>query len=162
MKNLIASFILLFTLNSNASEVVGQVIKVTDGDTITILDANNDQYKVRLSGIDAPEKKQAFGNVSKQSLVDMVAGRVVTVDYNKRDRYGRVVGKVMLNAFDVNLEQVKRGLAWHYKKYESEQDVEERSIYAQEEYLAQRGILGLWVDKNAIAPWDFRKLRKAK
>ena len=162
MKNLIASFILLFTLNVSASEIVGQVIKVTDGDTITVLDANNDQYKVRLSGIDAPEKKQAFGNVSKQSLAEMVAGQVVTVDYNKRDRYGRVVGKVMLNAIDVNLEQVKRGLAWHYKKYEREQDVEERSIYAQEEYLAQRGILGLWVDKNAVAPWDFRKLNKAK
>ena len=162
MKKLIAVFAFITTLNVNASEIVGQVIKVTDGDTITVLDANNEQYKVRLSGIDAPEKKQAFGNVSKQSLADMVAGRVVTVGYNKRDRYGRVVGKVMLNAIDVNLEQVKRGLAWHYKKYEREQDVEERSIYAQEEYLAQRGILGLWVDKNAIAPWDFRKLRKAQ
>lgn len=162
MKKFIAVFAFLTTLNVSASEIVGQVIKVTDGDTITVLDANNDQYKVRLSGIDAPEKKQAFGNVSKQSLADMVAGRVVTVGYNKRDRYGRVVGKVMLNAMDVNLEQVKRGFAWHYKQYEREQDVEDRSIYAQEEYLAQRGTVGLWVDKNAIPPWNFRKLSNAK
>ncbi len=157
MKKLIAIFAFLTTLNVNAAEIVGQVIKVTDGDTITILDVNNVQYKIRLSGIDAPEKKQAFGNVSKQSLSELVAGRVVTVGYNKRDRYGRIIGKVLLNATDINLEQVKRGLAWHYKQYEREQDVEDRSIYAQEEYLAQHDKLGLWVERNAIAPWEFRK-----
>lgn len=87
----------------------------------------------------------------------MVAGRVVTVGYNKLDRYGRIVGKVIYKNTDVNLEQIKRGLAWHYKKYEMEQDVEDRSIYAQEEYLAQRDINGLWVDKATTAPLDFRK-----
>lgn len=148
---------LLLSLNLNAAEIIGQVIKVTDGDTITVLDANKDQFKVRLSGIDAPEKKQAFGNASKQSLANMVAGQMVTVGYNKRDRYGRIIGKVMFKGADVNLEQVKRGLAWHYKKYEREQDVEDRSIYAQEEYLAQRDRVGLWEDTKAVAPWEFRK-----
>ena len=162
MKKLIVIFAFLITLNVSASEIVGQVIKVTDGDTITILDVNNVQYKIRLSGIDAPEKKQAFGNVSKQSLAEMIAGQVVTVGYNKLDSYGRVIGKVSFKSRDINLEQIKRGYAWHYKKYEREQDVEDRSIYAQEEYLAQRAAAGLWLDKNAIAPWDFRKLSKAK
>lgn len=149
MKKLIAVLSFLISLNISASEIVGQVIKVTDGDTITILDANKMQYKIRLSGIDAPEKKQAFGNVSKQSLAEMIAGQVVTVGYNKFDRYGRVIGKVLFNNKDINLEQVKRGYAWHYKKYEREQDVEDRSIYAQQEYLAQRAQVGLWVDKNS-------------
>jgi len=157
MNKLLAFLALVFSLNLSASEIIGQVIKVSDGDTITVLDTNNDQYKIRLSGIDAPEKKQAFGNVSKQSLAEMVAGQVVTVGYNKRDKYGRVVGKVMLKGADVNLEQIKRGLAWHYKKYEREQDVEDRSIYAQQEFLAQRDKNGLWVDKAPTAPWDYRK-----
>lgn len=157
MNKLVILICLFFTLNTNASEIIGQVIKVTDGDTITVLDANKDQYKVRLSGIDAPEKKQAFGNVSKQPLADMVVGQVVTVGYNKRDRYGRIIGKVMFKGTDVNLEQIKRGYAWHYKKYEKEQDVEDRSIYAQEEYTSQKNKLGLWLDGRAIAPWDYRK-----
>ena len=82
MNKLITCIILFFTINANASELIGEVIKVTDGDTITVLDANKDLYKIRLSGIDAPEKKQAFGKVSKQSLSNMVAGQVVTVGYN--------------------------------------------------------------------------------
>ncbi|MES2503069.1 MAG: thermonuclease family protein [Pseudomonadota bacterium] len=157
MNKLITCILLIFTINVNASELIGEVIKVNDGDTITLLDANKDQYKVRLSGIDAPEKKQAFGKVSKQSLSDMLAGQVVTVGYNKRDRYARIVGKVIFKGLDANLEQIKRGLAWHYKKYESEQDVDDRSKYAQEEYLAQQSKHGLWLENNPIAPWDFRK-----
>ena len=157
MEILITLIATLFSLNINAKELIGQVIKVIDGDTITILDANKEQFKIRLSGIDAPEKKQAFGNVSKKSLSEMIAGKEVKVDYNKRGRYDRIIGKVLLNNVDVNLEQVKRGLAWHYKQYEREQEVEDRALYAQEEYLAQKDRLGLWKEKNPIPPWDFRK-----
>lgn len=158
MKTLLTLTIILFSLSTNSKELMGRVIKVIDGDTITILDANKEQFKIRLSGIDAPERKQAFGNVSKQSLSELVAGKVVTVDYNKRGRYGRIIGKVMLDNNDINLVQVKRGLAWHYKKYENVQDVEDRSLYAQAEYLAQQNNIGLWKDKNPIPPWDFRSL----
>jgi endonuclease YncB( thermonuclease family) len=149
--------ILFFSCSINAKELIGQVIKVVDGDTITILDANKEQLKIRLSGIDAPEKNQAFGNVSRQSLSEMIAGKQVKVDYNKRGRYGRIIGKVLLNNEDVNLMQVKRGLAWHYRQYEREQEVDDRALYAQEEYLAQKARLGLWVDKKPIPPWDFRR-----
>lgn len=159
MKILIAVITILFSFSVNAKELMGQVIKITDGDTITILDANKEQFKIRLSGIDAPEKNQAFGNVSKKALSEILNGKVVTVDFNKRDRYGRIIGKVLLNNEDVNLAQVKRGLAWHYKQYEREQEVEDRALYAQEEYLAQKDGRGLWKDKNPIPPWDFRKLK---
>ena len=82
----------------------------------------------------------------------MVAGMQSQWGYNKHDKYGHIVGKVTFKGADVNLEQIKRGLAWHYKKYEREQDVEDRSIYAQAEYLAQRDKQGLWVEGNSVAP----------
>jgi len=105
----------------SADTLQGKAINKADGDTITVLDDTNTQHKIRLSGIDAPEKRQAFGNVSKQSLADMVAGQSVAVEWIKADRYGRKVGKVLLAGQDANLVQIKRGLAWHYKKYQDEQ-----------------------------------------
>ncbi len=88
------------------------VVHVADGDTITVLDAGKVQHKVRLAGIDAPEKAQPFGQRSRESLEDLVAGRTVIVETHKKDRYGRYVGKVILNSRDVNLEQIRRGMAW--------------------------------------------------
>ena len=148
--------LLCISLSAHAGILTGKVVRVADGDTLTILDSAQQQHKIRLSGIDAPEKAQAFGQRSKQSLSGMVAGKTVSVDWNKRDRYKRIVGKVLLDGRDVNLEQVRRGMAWHYKAYEREQDVEDRSVYAQAEYEAQQGKVGLWVDPKAIPPWDFR------
>ena len=158
MKHLLLLPLLFLYITSYAEVITGRVIKVIDGDTITILDASKEQFKIRLGGIDAPEKNQAFGNVSKQSLSEMVAGKEVNVVYNKRGRYGRIIGKVLLNNEDVNLMQVKRGLAWHYKQYEREQEVEDRALYAQGEYLAQKDRLGLWNDNKPMPPWDFRKI----
>ena len=100
-----------------ADTLLGKVINVADGDTITVLDDTNIQHKIRLAGIDAPEKRQAFGNVSKQSLSEMVAGQFVAVEWVKVDKCGRTVGKILLGGLDCKLEQVKRGLAWHYKQY---------------------------------------------
>ena len=89
--------------------------------TIPVLDDTHTQHKIRLTGIEAPEKRQAFGNVSKQNLVEQVAGQSVAVEWVKVDKYGRKVGKVLLAGLDCNLVQVKRGLAWHYTKYQREQ-----------------------------------------
>lgn len=141
-----------------ADLMTGEVVSVADGDTITVL-SEGVQHKIRLSGIDAPEKNQPFGNQSKQSLVDIVFRKNVTVDYNKRDKYNRIVGKVLLEGNDINLEQVKRGLAWHYKQYEKEQELADRSIYANEEYIARRDIRGLWAESKPIPPWEFRKMK---
>ena len=94
-----------------ANTLLGKVINVADGDTITVLDDTNTQHKIRPTGIDAPEKRQAFGNVSKQSLVDMVARQSAAVEWVKADKYGRKLGKVLPVGLDCNLKQVKRGLA---------------------------------------------------
>lgn len=152
--------LLVAPFSSYAEQLSGRVIKVADGDTVTVLIAGNKQERIRLSGIDAPEKKQLFGNKSKQALADDIFGKTIVVDWNKRDRYKRIVGKVLLGGEDVNLQQVKRGLAWHYKKYESEQDVTDRSSYANAEYEAQRNRLGLWADPKAIAPWNWRSQKR--
>lgn len=112
-------FITFNLKNACAATLEGRVVGIADGDTITIVDTTNTQHKIRLAGIDAPEKRQPFGNVSKQSLSDLVFGKQVVVDYQKLDRYDRVVGKVFVDGVNVNLEQVKRGLAWYFKKYKS-------------------------------------------
>jgi endonuclease YncB( thermonuclease family) len=154
---LVAGAMLVWSVPSWAGYLTGKVVGVADGDTITILDSSNTQHKIRLAGIDAPEKSQPFGQVSKQNLSDMVFGQQVTIDWQKRDRYQRIVGKVLLNRKDVNLEQLKAGLAWHYKKYVQEQPAEDREHYAQVELQAQQAKMGLWKEANAVAPWDWRK-----
>jgi endonuclease YncB( thermonuclease family) len=112
-------------------------------------------------GIDAPEKKQAFGNKSKQSLSDLVFARSVSITWFKKDRYGRTIGQVRVNNTDVCLEQIKRGLAWHYRAYEREQSAEDRSRYADAEKQARIAKIGLWTDENPIEPSKFRKRPKA-
>lgn len=139
-----------------ADTLQGTVVGISDGDTITVLDGGKVQHKIRLAGIDAPEKSQAFGDRSKQHLSNLVFGKAVTVDWNKTDRYGRTIGKVIVNGLDANLSQVQAGLAWHYKKYEKEQLPADRSIYAQAEIDARAQQVGLWRDRSPIAPWDFR------
>ena len=150
---------LCLVLQVQADTLLGRVVSVADGDTITILDDTNTQHKIRLTGIDAPEKRQAFGNVSKQSLADMVAGQSVVVEWDKADRYGRKVGKVLLAGQDANLEQVKRGLAWHYKQYQREQSTADQQSYAAAEADARQVQAGLWRDADPMPPWEFRRKR---
>lgn len=160
MRSLLA-LLLAITFNvAHAATITGRVVAVADGDTITVLDNTNIQHKIRLAGIDAPEKKQAFGNVSKKSLSDLVYGKQVDVDWQKQDRYGRTVGKVIINGLDANLEQIKRGMAWFYSKYQNELILDDRLSYLHAHESAQTANVGLWLDKEPIAPWDFRKLNK--
>jgi endonuclease YncB( thermonuclease family) len=144
-----------------AETLVGKVVAIADGDTLTVL-TGIAQYKIRLAGIDAPEKRQPFGERSKQSLAKLAFGKTVTVEYYKVDRYGRLLGKVLVNGKDVNLEQVRLGMGWHYKQYEMEQSAEDRVAYAIAEVRARRERLGLWPDTNAIAPWDWRAARRSR
>ncbi len=127
---ILGAFLLLAAPIAFADSLTGKVVKITDGDTLTILDANYKDHKIRLAGIDAPERRQAYGLASRKHLLSIVAGKQVTVEYQKRDRYGRIVGKVLLDGIDACLEQVKAGLAWHYKKYQHEQSAEDRQLYA--------------------------------
>ena len=153
MKFIFTIFLLLaYNCAVFADTIEGLVVSVADGDTITILDDTNTQHKIRLAGIDAPEKKQAFGNVSKKELSDLVYKKQVTVEFYKKDRYQRLVGKVLINDQDVNLEMVNIGLAWHYAKYQNEQSFEDRIEYAQAEADSRLLRRGLWLDKAQTAP----------
>jgi endonuclease YncB( thermonuclease family) len=152
----------IFSAGAFAETVTGRVVAVADGDTVTVLDSSNTQWKIRLSGIDAPEKKMPYGQRSKQSLSDRVFNKHVTVEYSKRDKYGRTVGKILVDGMDANLEQIKAGLAWHYKKYEKEQAIEDRLTYAEEEERARSAKLGLWADAHPVPPWDWRKQQRTK
>lgn len=139
-----------------ADTISGRVVGVADGDTLTVLDSRKRQHKVRLVGIDAPEKAQPFGERSKQSLSDLAYNRNVQVQTHKRDRYGRVLGKVLLNGIDLNLVQINRGLAWHYKAYAREQTPDDRNRYAASEEVAVSNRRGLWRDAEPKPPWDWR------
>jgi endonuclease YncB( thermonuclease family) len=153
--------LLFWSISASAETLIGKVVSVTDGDTVTVRDEQRQQHKVRLAGIDAPEKRQAFGNRSKQSLSDAVFGKTVAVEWGKFDRYGRVIGKIIVDTKDVNLSQVEAGLAWWYQKYSAEQSASDRQLYAQAEDRARRERLGLWRDAEPTPPWDWRMLRRA-
>lgn len=152
---LVCSF---FVVPALAESIIGRVVSVADGDTITVLDATQTQHKIRLAGVDAPEKNQAFGQRSKESLSELVFNQEVQVHTTKQDRYGREIGKVLVGGLDANLEQVKRGMAWHYKAYQREQSAQDRVAYSEAEKGALRGRVGLWRDEQPVPPWDFRKI----
>jgi endonuclease YncB( thermonuclease family) len=139
------------------AELQGRVVGVTDGDTITLLSPGNVQEKIRLSGIDAPEKGQPFGDASKRNLSDLVFDKEASVDWHKRDRYGRVVGVVRVDGRDVGLCQIKSGLAWHFRRYQNEQSLDDRLVYLHAEEVAREARVGLWADAAPMAPWDWRK-----
>ncbi|WP_309564948.1 thermonuclease family protein [Methylobacillus flagellatus] len=148
----------LLAFNVHAETLTGKVIHIADGDTLTIM-VNNTQHKIRLLGIDAPEKNQAYGKQSRVALNRAINGKQVTVDWNKRDDYGRIVGKVVYNGQDINLQQIQKGMAWHYKYFEREQEPEDRSSYAQAEYQAKRDKQGLWQDAKPVPPWEYRRAK---
>lgn len=140
-----------------ADTITGRVVNVADGDTITILDNHKSQHRIRLAGIDAPEKAQAFGERSRESLADLVAGHTAVVQTHKKDRYGRYVGKVLVDGRDINIEQIRRGMAWFYREYSNEQTAADRLNYDRAELEAKGSRLGLWADKDPVPPWEFRR-----
>lgn len=154
--------ITLLTPAAWAQILTGRVVGVTDGDTITVLDDQRVQHKIRLAGIDAPEKSQAFGQRSKAFLSSLVFSKPVVVETQKTDRYGRTVGKVLVGDRDANLALVVAGLAWHYKKYETEQSASDRMIYASAEQDARVARQGLWADPSAMPPWEWRAQKRSK
>lgn len=134
----------------------GRVVRVADGDTITVLDAANQQHRIRLNGIDAPETTQPFSAKSRAHLSEMVAGKDVVVIGSKLDQYGRLVGTVIVGAVNANLEQLRAGLAWYYRQYVSDVAPENRPLYEAAEAQAKAAKIGLWSDAAPVAPWTFR------
>lgn len=149
-------FFCLLTNIVVAKELTGRVVGVLDGDTIDVLADETSLFRIRLSGIDAPEKGQPFGQAAKALMSKLAFQKTVIVTWRKKDRYGRLVGKVEHAQTDLGLEMIKAGLAWHYKKYQSEQTKADSAQYGQAEREAQISMRGLWTEKEPIAPWDYR------
>jgi endonuclease YncB( thermonuclease family) len=139
--------------------VEGRVVGISDGDTITILDDAKTPHKIRFVGIDAPERKQPYGDRSRQSLSALVFQKRVELRCHKKDRYGEVCA-VFVGLRDVGLEQIRQGVAWHYKAYQHEQTTQDRLVYRDEEDSAKARRVGLWSYPSPVAPWKWRKERE--
>ena len=148
------------------ADVEGKVTAVIDGDTIRVLDSGARLHKIRLTGIDAPERGQAFADASRKHLAMLVAGKVVRVESSKTDRYGRLLGKVRVRpvdcdscdrTLDANLAQIQAGMAWWYYHYAREQAEQDRQSYKAAVERAQQQRIGLWSQAGAIPPWSWRR-----
>lgn len=129
----------------------GKAVRVLDGDTIEVLADGNRNVRIRLANIDAPEKKQPFGQKSKEHLIDLVAGKNVEIVDLGGDQYGRRIGRVLVDGQEANVEQVRSGLAWVYSRYNHDGQLPTL------ENTARSQRIGLWVDPNPQAPWEFRQ-----
>lgn len=136
-----------------------RVVRIIDGDTIEVLDESKRPIRVRLAGIDAPEKGQPFSKVAKDVLGQLVRDQTVVLEGTKTDRWDRRVAKVVTDR-DVCLEMVRRGLAWHFKRYENEQTAADRENYDLAEKRARQERLGNWREAAPVPPWDFREARR--
>ncbi|WP_018149958.1 thermonuclease family protein [Leeia oryzae] len=150
----------------SSTSYMARVVGVSDGDTITVLDDQQQSRKIRFAFIDAPEKKQAYGMRAKQALSDLVYLQSVKVDVQDTDRYGRTVAQIWLTpeggaATDINLAQVKAGFAWHYIQYARKgQTTDAFDAYQAAERYARDNRLGLWQDASPVEPWLFRRTAK--
>jgi endonuclease YncB( thermonuclease family) len=137
-----------------AEPLTGKVVRIADGDTITVLDAANVQHKVRLQGIDPPERGQPFGTKARECLAAMVMGKAVTMHDDGKDKYGRTLGRIEIEGRDVNRQMVADGLAWHYVKFSKDKKL------VGTERDAQAAKRGLWADAQLIAPWEWRAAKR--
>lgn len=148
---------MLFEHWACAQSIPVRVVGISDGDTLTALTADKQQIKVRLAGIDTPERGQPFGKAAKQALSDLAFGRDVVLEAEKEDRYGRTVAKVLVDGRDVNLELVTQGYAWWYRKYAAEQSPSDQVLYENAETQARAAGRGLWADPAPVPPWEWRR-----
>jgi micrococcal nuclease len=151
-----ALLLFFFAFPVLADTLEGRVVRVIDGDTVVVLDANRTQYRIRLAGIDAPERKQPFGQRSKQYLASQIAGQDVAINWDKYDRYHRIVGKIIYDGQHVDLAMVRAGLAWWYRHYAHEQSAADRVLYEDAETKAKAERKGLWIDPDPLPPWEWR------
>jgi endonuclease YncB( thermonuclease family) len=155
MMSLVVSAVLLFGQVAVVPELAGRVVGVADGDTLTVLDAGNQQHRIRVSGIDAPETGQPFARRSKQALAEIVFGKDVVVEVEATDKYGRTIGRVLVDGDDAGLAMLNAGMAWHFDKYDATPE------YAAAHAAARDAGTGLWSATDPIAPWQWRAMPKA-
>ncbi len=154
LQKLLFGLTLAFSVLAHGETISGRVVGISDGDTLTVLDPSNSQFKIRLAAIDAPEKLQPFGQRGKQKLSDLCYGKHASVQVVSIDRYGRTVGDVDCAGINANQAMVESGFAWVYRKY----DKGHEHLYPLEEE-ARNARRGLWADPNPTAPWDWRKAK---
>ncbi len=161
--------ILFFISPYSFADFNADIVRIIDGDTIDVVDGNNKKLRIRLLGIDAPESEQPFGQESFTHLKKILNGKSVTI-ISKPDRnkpytlgfYKRVIGKIILNGRDINLEMIEKGMAWHFKKYKKNQPTEDRYSYNKSENKARKKNIGLWSSKHPLPPWQWRKFNKKR
>ena len=157
MRCLFILAVFLISVMVPAAEIRGKVVAVLDGDTVAVLDdLDKAKFRIRLSGIDAPEKKQAFGTAAKKHLSDMIFGKMVSVRFKEIDRYGRIIGTIWIDGEDINRRMLRDGMAWHYSHFDKTPE------YAEAERLARHEKRGLWIEKNQVHPHQFRKMNRRK
>ena len=163
------AFVIIFILSicSVRADFTAKVLRVVDGDTIHVVNKAGKKFKVRLTGIDAPEKNQPYGLASTYKLTQMLINKWVLLKSKPNneniysiDRYNRVLAKVIYDGRDINLFQVSSGYAWHFKRYQKQQSPLDRELYSEAELNAKKKKLGLWDEKNPVAPWKWRKIKK--
>ena len=139
------------------NEFYAKVVGISDGDTFKVLYQENQEDKVRLNHIDAPEKGQPFGKSAKKFASDLCFGKEVKIiRQKKKDRYQRIIAEVFVGETNINKEMVRAGYAWHFKKYSSDKE------YDNIETEARENKRGLWQDKNPVAPWTCAKSKNKK
>lgn len=152
-------FLVYCLLTTPCFAFTGKVVNVADGDTVTVLAKGNQQTRIRLYGIDAPEKRQAFGQKSKDALARILAGKTVDVQVLDVDRYGRSVGVITTDGINANREMINNGLAWVYTRYCTKKFCREWETLEQSARRAKRG---LWLDADPMPPWEWRKNNRRK
>ena len=151
INKLLTTLFFLLSLAVQADTLEGNVVKIADGDTLTLLTSSNEQVKIRLAGIDTPERKQPFGNRAKQAISSLAFQKHALIEVEAKDRYGRIVGTVFVDGQNVNAELVRQGMAWVYRKYNKDKALYELEAKAREKEL------GLWLKENPIPPWEWRR-----
>ena len=155
-RHLVLAVIFISALSSPVAlaDIVGLVVGISDGDTLTVLDSANRQHRVRLAAIDAPERAPAFGSRSRQSLAELCFRKEAQVLATGRNR-DRVVGSVICAGVDAGAAQVERGMAWVYRQYAPKRS----PLYGLEAEARKRRV-GLWQDKDPLEPWAFRRANR--
>jgi endonuclease YncB( thermonuclease family) len=135
----------------------GRVVRLADGDTFTLLVAGNKQLKVRLHGIDAPERQQDFGNAARKKMQELTTGHTIHIEVKDTDRYGRTVGIARRDdGLIINEEMLRTGMAWHYTAYDK------NPKWSQLQQQARNKKRGLWAQPNPTPPWEWRKIKRAQ
>ena len=159
--------IIILSIYSVRADFTAKVLRVVDGDTVHVVNKAGKKFKVRLTGIDAPEKNQPYGLASTYKLTEILINKWILLkskpdngNQYSIDRYNRVLAKVILDGRDINLAQVSSGYAWHFKRYQKQQSTLDRQSYSEAELSAKKNELGLWGEKKPIAPWKWRRIKK--